>query len=351
MSREARPAASHTVCLELRAHVEDGWPRYARTRCALSTALLCRLTTPQDDEYDGLEFGTAFQYTEHDDLVPEQTLIQPSENGLSSSVQRALEVLEAIAEAPSDMGISELARRFDRPKSSIHRSLVNLERRGLVERDPVTSRYAAGLRLLALGSGLAHRLQSGTALPPGASAIFRRAVEQVGETGYLAILDRDEVLYIDSVEGGDILRATAPIGTRRPVFCTAVGKVLIAGMDPVAQARVLGPGPFEPRTPKTVTDRKQLERDLETIDGQGYAVDVEEYAEGLVCLGAPIKDAVGRVIAAIGLTGPIVRLSGERLEFAIKVLTAAAAESSLGPTGSPDPETTEQETDARATTA
>lgn len=266
-------------------------------------------------------------------------------------MQRALEVLEAIAEAPGDVGISELSRQLDRPKSSIHRSLVNLERRGLVERDPVSSRYAAGLRLLALGSGLTHRLQFGTALPPGTSAIFRRAVNRVGETGYLAILDRDEVLYIDSVEGGDILRATAPVGTRRPVFCTAVGKVLIAGLDPVAQARVLGPGPFEPRTPKTVTDRKQLERDLEIIDAQGYAVDVEEYAEGLVCLGAPIKDHVGRVIAAIGLTGPIVRLCGERLEFAITVVTAAAAESSLGPVGAPDPEIIEPEADTHATTA
>jgi IclR family KDG regulon transcriptional repressor len=284
-------------------------------------------------------------------LASDRALIQPSEDGLSTSVQRALEVLEAIAEAPSDVGISELSRQLDRPKSSIHRSLVNLERRGLVERDPVSSRYAAGLRLLALGSGLTHRLQFGTALPPGTSAIFRRAVNRVGETGYLAILDRNEVLYIDSVEGGDILRATAPVGTRRPVFCTAVGKVLIAGLDPAAQARVLGPGPFEPRTPKTVTDPKQLERDLEIIDAQGYAVDVEEYAEGLVCLGAPIKDHVGRVIAAIGLTGPIVRLCGERLEFAITVITAAAAESSLGPVGAPEPEIIEPEADTRATAA
>jgi IclR family KDG regulon transcriptional repressor len=284
-------------------------------------------------------------------LASERALIPPSDDGLSTSVQRALEVLEAIAEAPGDVGISELSRLLERPKSSIHRSLVNLERRGLVERDPVSSRYAAGLRLLALGSGLTHRLQFGTALPPGTSAIFRRAVSQVGETGYLAILDRNEVLYIDSVEGGDILRATAPVGTRRPVFCTAVGKVLIAGLGPVAQARVLGPGPFEPRTPKTVTDRAQLERDLEIIDAQGYAVDLEEYAEGLVCLGAPIKDHVGRVIAAIGLTGPIVRLCGDRLELAISVLTAAAAESSLGPVGAHEPKIIEPEADTRATIA
>jgi DNA-binding IclR family transcriptional regulator len=288
---------------------------------------------------------------EHRNLSSEQTPIQPPDTGLSNSVQRALGVLEAIAEAPGDLGISELARLLGHPKSSIHRSLVNLERRGLVERDPVSSRYAVGLRLLALGSGLAHRLQFGTALSPSTNAIFRDAMRRVGETGYLAILDRNEVLYIDSVEGGDILRATAPVGTRRPVFCTAVGKVLIAGLDPDARARVLGPGPFEALTSKTVTDPEQLERDLEMIDAQGYAVDVEEYAEGLVCLGAPIKDHVGRVIAAIGITGPLVRLCGERRESAIAVLKAAAAESSLGPMDSSDSQATQPEADARARTA
>ena len=268
--------------------------------------------------------------------------------GLSGSVQRALAVLEAVAEAPGDVGISELARRLKWPKSSIHRALTNLEARGLVERDPVTARYTVGLRLITLGSSVTHKLQFGAGLPSATRSIFRRAVSQVGETGYLAILDRCEVLYIDSVEGGDVLRATAPVGTRRPVYCTAVGKVLIAELDAASRSRILGDGEFAARTPRTVTDRAQIERDLDVVRAQGYAVDVEEYAEGLVCLAAPIKDHLGGVIAAIGLTGPMSRLSGERLDLALRVLVTAAAESSLGTVSARDSSIGRMEDDAHA---
>jgi len=249
--------------------------------------------------------------------------------GLSSSVQRTLDVLEAVAQAPRDVGVSELAVQLRRPKSSVHRALANLEARGLVERDPVTARYTAGLRLFALASGLAHRLQFGASLPAATRSIFRRAVEEVGETGYLAILDRTEVLYIDSLEGGDDLRATAPIGTRRPAYCTAVGKVLIAELDLEARNRILDSTPLEARTQHTITDRAALEQNLDAIREVGYAVDIEEYADGLVCLGAPIKDQLGGVIAAIGLTGPLARMSGSRLDAAVRVLVNAATESSL----------------------
>jgi DNA-binding IclR family transcriptional regulator len=248
---------------------------------------------------------------------------EPSRS-LSGSVQRTLEVLEAVALVPGDIGISELATSLGQPKSSVHRFLANLEARGLVEQDPATSRYTVGLRLYGLAAGLSHKVQSGVGLPAATHAIFSQAVGDLGETGYVGVLDRGEVLYVDSVEGGEVVRATAPVGTRRPIYCTAVGKVLVSEMDQASRDQVLGGSSWERLTPHTVTDQEQFERDLVRIREQGYAIDVEEFSMGLTCLGAPIRDADGRMIAAVGVTGPAWRLEGAHLEAAVEALLHAA---------------------------
>lgn len=245
---------------------------------------------------------------------------------LSSSVQRALAVLEAVIQAPSDIGILELAEQLDLPQSSVHRFLANLEARGLIEKHPMSSRYSVGLRLLTLSGVVSRKQGDGTGLPPATHAIFQRAVERAGETGYIAVLDRFEVVYVDSVEGGDFIRATAPVGARRPVYCTAVGKVLVSELDQLSRDRILDSTPMESRTPRTITDREQLERSLITIREQGCAIDIEEFAEGLTCLAAPIRDHLGFVIAALGITGPASRMTGERLDYAVRTLIHAAAE-------------------------
>jgi IclR family transcriptional regulator, KDG regulon repressor len=155
---------------------------------------------------------------------------------------------------------------------------------------------------------------------------------RVGETGYLGILDRGEVLYVDSVEGPRAMRAAAPTGTRRAVYCTAVGKVLIADFDPADVDRLVGTGAMAVRTDKTITDSAEFRRNLAQVRQDGYALDVSEFEEGLACMAAPIHGQDGGVLAAIGLTGPSWRLVDGRLSAVIADLrqTAQAISAEMG---------------------
>jgi DNA-binding IclR family transcriptional regulator len=231
---------------------------------------------------------------------------------LSRSVQRALAVLERVLTAPNDVRVSELAETLDLPQATVHRMLVNLEARGLVTQDRNSGQYGVGLRMAALCERAALRLRTGAGLSNGMREVFERGVETIGETGYVAVLDGSEVVYIDCVESPHSLRAAAPIGSRRELHCTAVGKVLVAELSEADRNDLLGSGPFEPRTDLTIVDRDALEANLAAVRERGYALDVAEFDYDLVCLGAPVRDAQGLVVAAVGVTGPAARLTEAR---------------------------------------
>ncbi|MDO8209629.1 IclR family transcriptional regulator [Conexibacter sp. CPCC 206217] len=254
-------------------------------------------------------------------MLPE---VDGAQQGLSQSVQRVLRVLEEILLAQDDISLSELVEQLDMPKATVHRMLANLEARGLVSQDPSSLRYGMGLRMSALCARASLRLQSGAALSRRMRELFETAVAEIGETGYVAVLDRSEVIYIDSVESPHALRAAAPIGTRRDIHCTAVGKVLVAGLDRASRWELIGSKPLEQVTEHTITDPEALERNIATVQEQGHAIDVEEFAPGLVCLAAPIHDDLGLVVAAVGITGPIGRMSGGDRTRAVQRLVELA---------------------------
>jgi IclR family transcriptional regulator, KDG regulon repressor len=253
--------------------------------------------------------------------------VEPAGNegaALSKSVQRALNVLDLVASRPLDLGVTEVAAALGLPKSTAHRLLFNLQARGLVEQDPATERYRAGLRLFTLGAGALDRSTEKNALRSTSHRFLEELVARVGETGYLGILDRGEVLYLDSVEGPSAMRAASPTGARRPLHCTAIGKVLLAFGPPAASDRLIGAEPLPARTSKTVTDPDEFREGLARIRQEGYALDVGEFEEGLACMAAPVFGHDGAVLAAIGLSGPAWRLVDTRLATAIESLRQAA---------------------------
>jgi DNA-binding IclR family transcriptional regulator len=244
--------------------------------------------------------------------------------GASKSIQKAIDVLEYVAASASDVSVKDVAAALRLPKSTAHRLLANLTARGLVEQDPATERYRPGLRLFTLGSRALDRSADRGGLRSLSHRYLNDLAEQVGDTVYLGVLDGAEVLYIDSIEGNRAMRAAAPSGTRRALYCTAVGKVLLSGTDPAVVDQLLAVTPMLPRTPKTPVTVEAFHERVAGVRRDGYALDIGEYEEGLACIASPIYDSRAAIVAAVGLTGPSWRLADERLEHVIEALRRAA---------------------------
>jgi IclR family KDG regulon transcriptional repressor len=247
---------------------------------------------------------------------------------VSQQIQRALDVVEAIAEAPRGLTLTEVAEALNLPKSSALRLVANLEMRHYVEQDQ-NNRYRIGLRVFSIGGkALADNILRTCARP-----YLEDLAIKLGESTYLAILDQDQALYIDRIESPMPVRSHSPIGSHRPLQITAVGKVMLAGMDPEKAAVLVERRAGIDSVPHMT--RSELEQRLQRINVDGYAIDIGEYDEGLTCIAAPIRDDDASVCAALGVSGPSWRINEERVPSVVGLLLANARAISreLGYTG------------------
>jgi DNA-binding IclR family transcriptional regulator len=238
------------------------------------------------------------------------------------AIERAVAILNAFSAEEPELGVTDLADRLELHKSTVHRFLVNLEAAGLVERDRRTSRYRLGLRIFELGGLVLQQMN----LWDEALPFLEGLVRDTGETGHLAVLDGGEAVYIERVEARRALRIPSAIGRGYPAHATSLGKVLLANLDREAANAVVQERGLHRCTPKTITGIDALWRELDSVRVEGYAVDDEEYEEGLRCIGAPIVSHTGQVVAALGIGGPVTRVTPERVnELAALVMAAATS--------------------------
>lgn len=250
---------------------------------------------------------------------------------LSQSIQRAIDILLAFTPAEPEWGITELSETLDLPKSTVHRLVVNLEMRGLLERDPATEKYRLGVRLFELGTRVWHSID----LQEKARPHLEELARQTRETTVLSILSGGEALYLDKVDSTRAVRAANFVGQRRPLHCTAVGRVLLAWLPHHEVVRTVEQKGLAPRTPNTITEPARLYEELAVIREQHYAIDDEEFEEDLCCVATPIMDHTGAVVAAIGISGPTTRVNSTTLLGLIELMlsTAEAISKALGYTG------------------
>jgi IclR family transcriptional regulator, KDG regulon repressor len=220
------------------------------------------------------------------------------------SLARGLRTMELMAASEDGVGITELADSLGIDKSSASRLVQTLVNYGFAEQVVVSRRYKLGPQVVRLSRSLLTRMP----LRDEAKPFLRQLVDQTGECAHLAILTQGQALYIDQVESPASLRVTTGVGTLAPLHCTALGKCLMAFSPDVPL-----PKDLPAFTPRTITDTKTLSAHLEQTRQRGYAVDDEEYDYGVRCVAAPVFDFRGKVIGAIGISGPAGRMGLDKI--------------------------------------
>lgn len=237
------------------------------------------------------------------------------------AVEAALSILETLGTV-HELGVTELARKLGMGKSSVYRLLATLARRGYVEKNPQSERYQLTYRLFAVGSPAAERY----GLRETAHPVMQRLAAETGETVNLGVLDGRRVVNLHKVESRHLLRMHLQVGGGVPAHATALGKVLLAALEPAEVNRRLSGRRLERLTRRTIGARTSLHKALARIRERGFAIDDEECSLGLRCVAAPILDHRRSVVAALSISGPSQRLPHAALSRMAEVVRAAARE-------------------------
>jgi IclR family KDG regulon transcriptional repressor len=239
------------------------------------------------------------------------------------SVIKALRILDALGDRPGGSGITELSGTLKSPKSTVHRLVSTLETVGYVYFDVLTSKYLLGSRVAKLGD---HFNQQSPLLTFGVPTL-EKLTRECKEASHLAILEGTEVSYISQEEIKEPIRISFGAGDRAPVYCTAGGKVFLAGLSNIAIRTLYGNKVrFKRYTPRTKIRFEDLLSEIELVRREGIAYDNEEYTPGLCCIAAPVRDFSSRTIAAISLSMIKHKMTAERKPFFKEALLRASVE-------------------------
>lgn len=237
------------------------------------------------------------------------------------AVDRALEILLYLRDRGEEMGISEISRDLDLPKSAVHRTLTTMEEKNFVYKNPHSEHYWLGTQLFSLGSAVKEKISIIDIVQPYTENLY----EKTGEVINVSILEQDETGVYKTMmvykKSGDrnVLSVNPRLGSVLDAYCSAVGKALLA-FTPGVDLDIYNTYPMVKFTEKTLTDLNLLQKELEQAKQQGYAVDNEEQEIGLYCIGAPILNSRGEALAAISVSGPTARMKNDALPEKIRLL-------------------------------
>ncbi len=241
------------------------------------------------------------------------------------SAERTLSVLELLGKHPEGLTLSRIAQELDIPASSTFHLLQTLEHREYIQRDPATRQYRVGVKLFELGSTYV----AGLDLVRHGVSVVREIASVCGETVHLAVREGHDVIYIAKEDSIHAVRMVSAIGRRIPAHCTAVGKVLLAALEPDTFHELYNGYPLERLTENTIVDLPRLACELEVTRRNGYARDDRESNPDINCVAMPVYDHTGRVAAALSISVPSLRMPEVRYPELLDLLGGGASKLSL----------------------
>jgi DNA-binding IclR family transcriptional regulator len=238
------------------------------------------------------------------------------------ALQRGLAILERIANSRRGLTFAQLARFFEFPKSSVHTLVLTLEREGYLQRDDATGRYMTGRKLVQI----AGMTLDGLVVRERAAPLMRGLVAETGMTAHLAVLDRNEVTVVAKVDRPGVHRIATWVGKRMDVHCTSLGKCLIAYLPDEQVDRLINDRGLLRHNEHTIVSPERLKQELSRTRTLGYALDDEEEELGGRCVGAPVRERDGRVVAAVSVAGSTDQITVDTLTtISTQVMGAALA--------------------------
>jgi DNA-binding IclR family transcriptional regulator len=230
-------------------------------------------------------------------------------------VVRSFAILEAMARSGREMGVLEVSKTVKMHVSTVYRLLNTLMQREFVDQNPETEKYRLGIRLFELGLVRVRQLDfRNVALP-----YLRALQDEFQETVFLGTLRGNEALIIDSFSQPRGIVFGSQVGAGEPLYCTGIGKALLANLPPDRRERIVKALELRRFTSSTLTSRSELRNELDLIRKRGYSIDNEEIVEGVKCVAAPILAADGYAVASFSIAGPADRVRGRFKSIAARV--------------------------------
>lgn len=218
---------------------------------------------------------------------------------LNRTTQRTIEILEMISQKPEGASLDELCERLELPKTSAYDIVTTLEALDMVQANwGQKKRYTIGLTAYRIGINYTSHLNIMDVMEPE----LKRFAHEIGKTVFLGVRSDCEVVYICKFEPKNPIITTATVGTRIPMYCTSLGKAILAYSEPEILQQLLKRMDFVKRTERTITDPNQLLEELEQVREQGYALDAREMEEHAECVGAPVFGADGSLVGAVSVS-------------------------------------------------
>lgn len=231
--------------------------------------------------------------------------------------ERLFQVIECLAEN-GPMGIMDLSAQLGFHKSTTHRLVTSLQYMGYIRQDEESLKYALSLKFLEIGGKILEQTNMASLVHPS----LKKLSEQTGETVHLVRREGTEAVYIDKVESNvSSIRMVSRVGSRIPLYCSGVGKALLAELPDPEIREIWNSSEIVSLTPYTVTKFQDLMERIGTVRKVGYAMDDEENEEGVRCIAVSIPDYHKEPVYALGISAPVSRMTDARIaELAVDVL-------------------------------
>jgi IclR family KDG regulon transcriptional repressor len=236
------------------------------------------------------------------------------------SLGRAFAILEKVARHREGIGLAELSKLVGLHNSTTFHLAKTMVSLGYIRQEKDSKRYRVGRPLFALAASALDEIEMVNVATPALEDLSR----ETGESSHFAVRMGDAVVVIARTSGPGAFQLTDRVGVVRPAHCTALGKVILAALRPDQLDRFLARIELKPSTKKSISDISLLQREIAEIKRIGVAFDDGEFNTEVRCVAVPVKDFTGHIIGALGISGPIWRLSNQALQSRAKIVQAAA---------------------------
>jgi IclR family KDG regulon transcriptional repressor len=232
------------------------------------------------------------------------------------SVDRTLTILEVLSDYEEGLGITEISEKVELHKSTVHRLLNTLIYKGYIKQDKNTNKYGLTLKLFELGNKKVESMDLVSVVEP----YLKELMEKTNEVIHLAIREGSDIVYVSKMEPQKSMKMYTRIGMRKPIYCTAMGKAMMAYMNEEDIQKIWDESDVKKLTPNTMVDFSKLQEKLKDIRVKGYAMDDQEVEEGIRCVGTILKDYKNGICGAISISGSIISFTEDKTSYFSKII-------------------------------